>query len=252
MNAAEMKLLGNKYGVTVETIQKDYSATVLLSVISEFPKLFEMVFKGGTALKKIYFPDTRFSLDLDFTCNSDMSVEFELFLMDGIKDLDVNITKVKKMRTGKQSRKYSVKYLNYNNYPMSVQIDLSLREKVIENIETLPIRHFYHLKNNNFSVPCMAVEEILAEKMRALVYAHKPRHLYDVWYLFQQGIKLDFDLINLKLAFYNESFSLEKIKNSIDKTKDAWNRDLNPLLSTVPPFVKISKSVIQNIETSLR
>lgn len=252
MDVDEMKSLGGKYGVFAETIQKDYSATVLLFVISEFSEISEMVFKGGTALKKIYFPDARFSEDLDFTCNSDISNELESLLKERIKDLDMNFTEVKKMKTGKHNRKYSVKYLNYNGHPMSVKIDLSLREKVIKNIETLPIQHFYSLENGNFSIPCMSIEEIMAEKMRALTYAQKPRHLYDMWHLFQQGIKLDSDLVNSKLTFYNEKFSLEKIKNSVDKMKPEWDVDLNPLLPTVPSFDKISKNVIQNIETTMK
>ncbi len=96
MDIDEMKSLGGKYGVFAETIQKDYSTTILLFVISEFSRISEMVFKGGTALKKIYFPDTRFSEDLDFTCSSDISNGLESLLKEKIKELDVNFTEVKK------------------------------------------------------------------------------------------------------------------------------------------------------------
>ena len=135
---------------------------------------------------------------------------------------------------------------------MSFKIDLSLREKVIKNVETLPIRHFYSLENGNFSIPCMDIEEIMAEKMRALVYAQKPRHLYDMWYLFQRGVKMDSGLVNSKFTFYDEKFSLEKTKNGVDKMKTEWDVDLNPLLPTVPPFDKISKNVIQNVEAAMK
>ncbi len=253
MDADEIKSLGGRHGVFAETIQKDYSATVLLLVISEFSKISEMVFKGGTALKKIYFPDARFSEDLDFTCNSDISNELESLLKEKIKQLDANFTEVKKMETGKRSQKYSVKYLNYNGHPMSVKIDLSLREEVVRNVETLPIQHFYSiLETGSFSIPSMSVEEIMAEKIRALAYAQKPRHLYDVWYLFEQGIELDKSLANSKLSFYKEEFSSDKIKDGIKKMKNEWDVDLNPLLPTVPSFDEISKNVIQNIETAMK
>ena len=252
MDIIEMKSLGGRYRVFAETIQKDYSAILLLFVISEFSKISEMVFKGGTALKKIYFPDTRFSEDLDFTCNSDISNELESLLKEKIKELDINFTEVKKMETGKHSRKYSVKYLNYNDHPMSVKIDLSMREKVLRSVETLPIQHFYSLENGNFSIPSMSIEEIMAEKIRALAYAQKPRHLYDMWYLFEQGIKLDKSLVNSKLTFYDEEFSLEKIKTGVDKMKSEWDVDLSPLLPTVPSFDEISKNVIQNIKSAMK
>ena len=155
------------------------------------------------------------------------------------------------METGKHSRKYSIKYLNYNGHPMSVRIDLSLRE-VIGSVKTLPIRHFYGLENGNFSVPSMSIKEIMAEKIRALAYAQKPRHLYDVWYLFEQGIELYKSLVNSKLSFYKEGFSSDKIKDGISKMKNEWDVDLNPLLPTVPSFDEISKNVIQNIETAMK
>ena len=44
MNIDVMKSLGGKYGVFTETIQKDYAATILLFIISEFNKISEMVF----------------------------------------------------------------------------------------------------------------------------------------------------------------------------------------------------------------
>lgn len=153
MDADQMRLLGGRHKVFAETIQKDYSATVLLSVISKFPKISEMVFKGGTALKKVYFPDARFSEDLDFTCRDGVSDELESWLKERIWELDVNFTEVRKMETGKNNKKYSVKYLNYNDHPMSVKVDLSLREKVIRGVKTLPIRHFTAQKTAAFPSP---------------------------------------------------------------------------------------------------
>ena len=252
MDANKMTLLASKHGVFMETIQKDYSATVLLFVISEFSKISEIVFKGGTAIKKIYFPDGRFSEDLDFTCNNDIQNELESLLKEKIDKLDVKFTEVKRMKTGKYSKKYSVKYLNYNAHPASVKIDLSFREKVIRGADVLPIRHFYGQNEGEFSIPSMDIEEIMAEKIRSLAYAQKPRHWYDVWYLFQHGIRLDSDLLDSKLAFHGNEPIMEKIREGADKAKTKWDRDLSPLLPTIPPFDEISKNVIQNIETVVK
>ncbi len=252
MNIDVMKSLGGKYGVFTETIQKDYAATILLFIISEFDKISEMIFKGGTALKKIYFPNGRFSEDLDFTCSTDISNELETLLNVKIQECDINFTKIEKIKTGRTSKKFSVKYLNYNNYPMSVKIDLSHREKVLKTVETLPIQHFYDLKNNNFSIPSMNIEEIFAEKIRALIYAQKSRHLYDIWYLFQHRIQLNMDLVDSKLVFYDEDFSLDKIKIAINKMKTEWDKDLGSLLPSVPSIDEISRNVIHNIDIATK
>lgn len=51
-----------------EVIEKDYVLSWVLAGISMTPKLKEgLVFKGGTALKKMYFGDYRFSEDVDFS-----------------------------------------------------------------------------------------------------------------------------------------------------------------------------------------
>ena len=49
-------------------IERDYLLSWILAGISAVPELREtLVFKGGTALKKCYFGDYRFSEDLDFS-----------------------------------------------------------------------------------------------------------------------------------------------------------------------------------------
>lgn len=49
-------------------IEKDYALSYVLAGIASQPELADtLIFKGGTALKKIYFGDYRFSEDLDFS-----------------------------------------------------------------------------------------------------------------------------------------------------------------------------------------
>jgi predicted nucleotidyltransferase component of viral defense system len=49
-------------------VEKDYALSYLLAAIATTDGLGEnLVLKGGTALKKLYFPDYRFSEDLDYS-----------------------------------------------------------------------------------------------------------------------------------------------------------------------------------------
>jgi predicted nucleotidyltransferase component of viral defense system len=55
-----------------ETVEQDYILSWALKGISQIPALKKnLVFKGGTALKKMYFGDYRFSQDLDFSVKND-------------------------------------------------------------------------------------------------------------------------------------------------------------------------------------
>lgn len=52
----------------LHVIEKDYALSYVLAGISKQPELSQsFIFKGGTALKKIFFGDYRFSEDLDFS-----------------------------------------------------------------------------------------------------------------------------------------------------------------------------------------
>ena len=58
----KLESIRTKHGVLWEVIERDYMLSWLLAGISSDQKLHDtLVFKGGTALKKCYFGDYRFS-----------------------------------------------------------------------------------------------------------------------------------------------------------------------------------------------
>ena len=60
-----------RLGVPWEVLERDYLLSWLLAGILKVDGLKDsLIFKGGTALKKCYFGDYRFSEDLDFTAQS--------------------------------------------------------------------------------------------------------------------------------------------------------------------------------------
>ena len=55
-------------GVQQSIVEKDYALSYLLAAVAATDGLSEnLVLKGGTALKKLYFPEYRFSEDLDYS-----------------------------------------------------------------------------------------------------------------------------------------------------------------------------------------
>lgn len=68
----EIHKKANQSKVRDRQIEKDYIITWILFGISQNKLIFNnLVFRGGTALKKAYFPGYRFSEDLDFTLIGD-------------------------------------------------------------------------------------------------------------------------------------------------------------------------------------
>src|SRR5476651_921396 len=63
-------------------LERDYCLAWFLVALSRMPLRKRLIFKGGTALKKCYFGDYRFSEDLDFsTINSPKGVVLENALL---------------------------------------------------------------------------------------------------------------------------------------------------------------------------
>ena len=94
----------------------------------------------------------------------------------------------------------------------------------------------------------MSLEEIFAEKIHALQNRNTPRDLYDTWFLFEQGVKLDYKLVENKFSYYNEKFDLKEIENNVEKIKTSWNRDLQQFISKVPNYEKTANYVKQKLE----
>jgi len=76
LSRAELQRLANRQKIALGILEKDYVLTEVLKALSRAPMLNEdFVFKGGTALRKAYFSNWRYSEDLDFTVKHDMSKE---------------------------------------------------------------------------------------------------------------------------------------------------------------------------------
>lgn len=57
-----------RLGIRWETLERDYVLFLVLAGMSRVGRLEDtVIFKGGTALKKCYFGQYRFSEDLDFS-----------------------------------------------------------------------------------------------------------------------------------------------------------------------------------------
>lgn len=254
MDEQSLRKLAGKYKIPFGTLEKDYALTNLLLVISTFPKLDTMVFKGGTALKKIHFENFRFSEDLDFVCFKDVSEDFMNFVKSNMKGLDVEFTEITDLEKKNESVKFKVKYNQSNGARTSIKVDLSLRGDVMMEHPTKPILHFYDTFPNAFSVPAMPLEEIMAEKIRAIIYTKHPRHLYDIQYLHNQGVKINPDMVRTKIkSVYKEDFDINKLKEKLPEKEKDWITDLRPLLPIPPPpFKEVSKEVLEIITEAVK
>ncbi|MBI4356763.1 MAG: nucleotidyl transferase AbiEii/AbiGii toxin family protein [Gammaproteobacteria bacterium] len=75
---SEINKAAKHYGVPAETLEKDYMICWLLVCFARCKLKKDFVFYGGTAIKRIYFEDHRFSEDVDLISTKILNQDFIL------------------------------------------------------------------------------------------------------------------------------------------------------------------------------
>lgn len=232
IDSFQLKSLVKKYLTNQTTILREYVQLSFLSTLYGLEGSQNVFFKGGTALRLV-FGAKRFSEDLDF--NVEMKEkEFEGLLKLTFKDFEKKEPVEFKQRKTVAGKKYLMT-LNPKivSYKLFISLDFSFREKAIKS-ERSSLATEYPVVFSSY-VYHLSKEEILAEKVRAIMSRSAGRDIYDLWFLLSGGAKIDEALVKKKLAYYDLKYNKESLVKKITgfKTKD-YVLDLRP-------FVEISQ-----------
>ncbi|MGB9728076.1 MAG: nucleotidyl transferase AbiEii/AbiGii toxin family protein [Nitrososphaeria archaeon] len=227
--------------------EKNYMQTILLkSIYSNVSR--ELVFKGGTALALLYGLN-RFSEDLDFTLDGTLELKR---LVDEVKS-DFEALGIRAIFRIVEDKTTSFSFRIGAEGPLFtkeiercyIRVEVSRREKVIKNVVASEVRPPYP-DILPFIVVVMDLEEILAEKVRAIVKRVKARDLYDLWFLIKMGVKIDLSLINKKLEFYKMKFNARKFVENIESLEGVWVQELEPvIIGKLQSFDIVKRDVLE-------
>jgi predicted nucleotidyltransferase component of viral defense system len=244
-------LLKNSDFPNVYQAEKDYLQHLVLSrVYSNSSE--DLIFKGGTALQKVYGLN-RFSEDLDFTLKKS---NFE----EQITKIERGLSTIKRFYDFSYKSKNDHRSVGFNlkingplfKTPASVQtiiMEISLREEVLDKANSMLITPAYPDLSPYF-VKVMSLDEILAEKVRALITRGRlrPRDLYDIYFILHKGGRFDIKKINKKLAYYDLEFSNSYFLKRVGEMKGTlWNKELSLLMKDVPDYNTIANYVTEKI-----
>lgn len=248
MDLRELTKRAAKAGVPMALMEKDYALTLILQAVARSELKNSLVFKGGTAIKKIFFFEARFSEDLDFTTVDWTPKEVEttvrkLFENKRIVDMEIIAVEHEKTTAG---LRMALKFLGPLNHPQRIRLDFSFREKPSAPVKEEKIIDEYG--KNESTLKTMSLEEILAEKLRAVSSRNAPRDIYDIWFLLSKGVEIDKPLVAKKFAIYNEKFEITKAKERANGFKANWTTDLQQFMKQAPPFEKIEREVMERLE----
>jgi hypothetical protein len=218
LSKEQVQIFSKELKIDSFSIYREYLQLLFLKYFYELPTSNQIYFKGGTAIKFL-FGSFRFSEDLDFSSTL-KEEEIKSLIQKATKNLSreisVSFKQEKSIADSFTGRIFQG--ISDFSFPLTVRLDISLREKpiYIENkyIETtFPISPYPLVEH-------LAVKEILAEKIRALIIRGKGRDLFDIWFLLSKKIEIDWDLVNLKMSFYNRKTNLNEIMTVIKEVPD--------------------------------
>ena len=252
LSKSDLERFKSTLGLNIWQVERDYLQHLILMFSSRHTGN-ELIFKGGTALQKVYGLN-RFSIDLDFTKNNTLDIESTFDKV--VKDMsNFGFVSNLKFSKGRNSEALSIKingplYDGTEKTTAVLKIEISLRENVILPPESKEIFPVYEDLSPYF-VTMMKLEEILAEKIRAIFWRAKARHVYDLWFLLGRNVAIDTSLINKKLSYYKLSFSLKEFANKLKEVEKIWENDLEQVLTFVPDFKKTTEEILSKFQSSI-
>ncbi|OGT14894.1 MAG: hypothetical protein A3B69_02915 [Gammaproteobacteria bacterium RIFCSPHIGHO2_02_FULL_38_33] len=244
-------------------LERDYCIAWFLIGLARVALRNKIVFKDGTALRRCYFSDYRFSEDLDFTFLELLAFEE---LKQGLELLYAEIKQASNI-TFRFSRADSTHHQNsytfYLSYegplpvtstPKEIKVDITLKEKLFYDPQALPVLKNYDEFSDlplDSKILVYSLDEIASEKTLALFDRARtePRDLYDLWYLTDQSKSVSLHnclgAINAKLAHRNKT--LDEVRGEFSKKKarlkKTWNTRLSTQMSNPPEFDKVYRAV---------
>jgi len=242
IRSQEIKEKAREYGVPTSTVERDYAQNWLLKYLCH-PNI---ILKGGTGIKKVYNKNYRFSDDLDFSLtypfkNKDLFTHMTEAVDKAKEEVGINFqisSKLDKTKTGFKGKIYFNIIQNAAGTPLSIKVDITNYDNEIILLPTEKKKVFHPYSDElNAEIEVYSLEEIFAEKIRALIQRTRARDLYDTGMLY--------DLINKNkvLQILDEKFGFKGVFmdiSSLTKRKDdfsnAWDASLNHQLKVIPDF----------------
>lgn len=200
----EIQQKASEWKVPPDTVDKDY---VLGHFLSVFAKYYEnqLIFKGGTCLRKCYIENYRFSEDLDFTSKREDFI-LEQKAVERIAEatgeqtgIRFSVGKVQPLLFRDIPKGYQVhiKYWGANHsknqrplpparWQTKIKLEVSTDEIILEDTPKRKIKHPYSDDLTGVEqLRCYSKREVVAEKLRSLKQRSytAPRDFYDLYYL---------------------------------------------------------------------
>ena len=259
-----------RLGVRWEVLERDYLLSWVLAGIDAVPELKRiLVFKGGTALKKCYFGDYRFSEDLDFSAREGVptgdameglmrrACEVAQLMLGEYADVELRCGRYEERNPhpgGQEAFHIRARLPWHRGLDTPVKVEITIDEPILWPVARREVMHEYG-EPLQIEMTTYSLEEVVAEKLRAILQQldqlgsrgwmrTRARDFYDLWsVLGRYGEALDRTdfgdrlrekcrLRDVDFAGTEDFFDLRMIAS----VQLEWERSLGPLVRGLPSF----------------
>jgi predicted nucleotidyltransferase component of viral defense system len=185
ITAEAIRTLAAKFQTTELNVRREYCQHLFLSHFYQQPFTDQIYFKGGTALRVIY-TSPRFSEDLDFSSSLTDIHALEDAVLDALagiarENVDVDISESKTTSGGYLA---IITFHGGETPPVAVQLEISLREGRKRGEAVTIISDFIPA----YTILSLAKDQLLDEKINALLSRKKARDFYDLYFLLRANL----------------------------------------------------------------
>ena len=272
-------------GVNQIVVERDYAQSyVLLGIAATTALKDTLVFKGGTALKKVHFGSYRFSEDLDFSAidgpqgkaleqavRGAAAVAEEAARRLAPLTFTVERYEERAPHPGGQEAFIVRVQFPWQQQPMiPIKIEITHDEPVLLDAPLIPIRHGYDESIEVFT-RTYCLEEICAEKLRSTRQTHaklvargwarpRARDFYDLWHLVREPDgRIDWNRVAsvLPAKCSHRHVAIRTIADVFEESllaevRASWERTLGPFVRTLPAVDQVLAETREHLNALLR
>ncbi len=200
----EIEAKSKEFEIHIANVERDYVFGWFISGIFTVSELKDSIFlKGGNALRKGYFENTRFSSDLDFGIPGDIE---QSILLEEINKVCDFIQEKAGVAFVKEDNKVEEKFLaseapipdlkvyeakiyfkdfygKPDHLKIKISMDITRFDRILLSLQKVKLIHPYSDASEvSCEIQCMKLEEIIATKLKCLLQRQHAPDLFDYVY----------------------------------------------------------------------
>lgn len=212
----KLRELAVKKQTTELNVRREYVQHVFLSYFYQQPPTGNIFFKGGTALRLVY-GSPRFSEDLDFSTPGVDISSIEDAVQDTLTEIEREGINTEIIESKNTTGGYlAIIGFQLDQNKVQVQIEISSRDKDTKG-EVVTIAGDFIPP---YTIMVLAEEQLVKQKIRALLARRKPRDFYDLYFMLRKE----------KMLPPQEKMILPEALKALTQSKISFDRELEQYL----------------------